>query len=116
VKLHPILREEHKLRVSENRQLGKIFGSKRDEVKGEWRRLHNKELYNLYSSTNIIWVISSRKTRWGGQVARMGNRRGFYRVLMGRIEGRRSLGRRRSRWEDNIKMDLQKVGCGYGLD
>jgi len=101
--------------VFENRELRRIFGSKRDEVARDWRRLHNKELYSLYSSTNIIWVIKSRRMRWGGQIARMGNRRGVYRILMRRTEGRRSLGRYRRRWEDNIKMDIQEVGWG-GMD
>jgi hypothetical protein len=79
---------------------------------GEWRRLHNKELNDLYSSPNIIWVIKSRRMRWAGHVARMGEARGAYRVLVGRPEGRRPLGRPRRRWEDNIKMDLEEVGWG----
>jgi hypothetical protein len=86
--------------------LRRIFGPKRDEVTGEWRRLHKKELYALYSSSNIIWVIKSRKLRWTGHVASMGERRGAYRALVGKPEGRRSLERPRRRWEDNIKMDL----------
>jgi hypothetical protein len=86
--------------------LGRIFGPKRDEVPREWRRLHNKELYALYSSPNIIRVIKSRRLRWAGRVARMGERRGAYRDLVGKPEGRRPLGRPRRRWEDNIKMDL----------
>jgi hypothetical protein len=99
----PTLREESRLRVFENRVLRRIFGPKRDEVTGEWRRLHNKELYALYSSTNIIRVIKSRRVRWTGHVACMGERRG---ALVGKPEGRRPLGRPRRRWEDNIKMDL----------
>jgi hypothetical protein len=83
---------------------------KRDEVTGEWRRLHNKELYALYSSPNIIWGIKSRRLRWAGHVARMGERRGAYRALVEKPEGRRPLGRPRRRWEDNIKMDLGEVG------
>jgi hypothetical protein len=89
-----------------------IFGPKRDEATGEWRRLHNEELNELYSSANIIRVIKSRRMRWAGHVARMGEKRGADRVLVGRREGRRSLGRPRRRWEDNIKMDLQEVGWG----
>jgi hypothetical protein len=110
------LREEHRFRVFENRVLRGIFGSKRDEVTGEWRRLHNEELNVLYSSPNIIGVIKSRRMRWAGHVARMGERIGAYRVLVGRPEGRRPLGRPRRKWEDNIKMDLQEVGWGHGLD
>jgi hypothetical protein len=106
------LREECRLRVFENRVLRRIFGPKRDEVTGEWRRLHNKELYVLYSSPNIIWVMKSRRLRWAGHVARMGERRGAHRVLVGKPEGRRPLGRPRRRWEDNIKMDLREVGWG----
>jgi hypothetical protein len=92
------------------------FGPKRDEVTGEWRRLHNKELYALYSSPNIIRVTKSRRLRWAGLVARMGERRGAYRALVGKSEGRRPLGRPRRRWEDNIKMDLRDAGWGHGLD
>jgi hypothetical protein len=98
------------LRVFENRVLRRIFGPKRDEVTGEWRRLHNKELYALYSSPNIIRVITSRRLRWAGHVARMGERRGAYRVLVGKPEGRRPLGRPRRRWEDNIKMWERRLG------
>jgi hypothetical protein len=96
----------------ENRVLRRIFGPKRDEVTEEWRRLHNKELYALYSSPNIIWVIKSRRLRWAGHVARMGERRGAYTALMGRPEGRKPLGGPRRRWEDNIKMDLRDVVWG----
>jgi hypothetical protein len=102
--------EEQTLRVFENRVLRRVFGPKRDEVTGEWRRLHNKELNDLYSSPNIIRAIKSRRIRWAGHVALMGEKRGAYRILVGRPEGRRSLGRPRHRWEDNIKMDLQDVG------
>jgi hypothetical protein len=109
------LMEEHRLRVFENRVLRRIFGSKRDEVTGEWRRLQNEELNDLYSSPNIIRVIKSRRMRWAEHVARMGEGRGTYRILVGRPEGRRPLGRLRRRWEDNIKMDLQEVGWG-GID
>ena len=97
----------------ENRVLRKIFGSRRDEVTGEWRRLYNEELNDLYSSPNIVWMIKSRKMRWAGHVARMGEERGLYRVLVGKPEGRRPLGRPRRRWADNIRMDLQEVGCVY---
>jgi hypothetical protein len=106
------LREEHRLRVFENMVLRRIFGPKRDGVTGEWRRLHNEELNDLYSSPNIIWVIKSRIMRWAGHVAHMGEGRGAYRILVGRPEGRRPLERPRRRWEDNIKMDLQGVGWG----
>ncbi|KAJ4446968.1 hypothetical protein ANN_13670 [Periplaneta americana] len=104
------LREQHRLRVSENKVLWKIFGAKRDEVTGEWRKLHNTELHALYSSPNIIRNLKSRRLRWAGHVARMGESRNAYRVLVGRPEGKRPLGRPRRRWEDNIKMDLREVG------
>ena len=106
------LREEHRLRVFKHRVLRRIFGPKRDEVTGEWRRPHNEVFKDLYCSPNIFRVIKSRRMRWAGHVARMGERRGVYRVLVGKPEGKRPLGRPRRRWEDNIKMDLQKVGCG----
>ena len=89
-----------------------IFGPRRDELTGERRRLHNKELNDLYSSPNIVRVIKSRRMRWAGHVARMGEERGVYRVL-GKPEGKRPLGRTRRRWVDNVRMDLQKVRCGY---
>jgi len=92
--------------------LRKIFGPKRDEVTGEWRKLRTDELNYLYSSHNIVRVIKSRRMRWAGHVARMGERRGIYRVLGGTREGKRPLGRPRHRWEDNIKMGLKEVGCG----
>ena len=90
--------------------LRRIFGPKKDEVTGEWRKLHNEELKGLYSSPNIVRVINSRRMRWAGHVAHMGERRGVYRVLVGKPEGKRPLGRPRRRWEDNIRMDLQEVG------
>jgi len=92
--------------------LGRIFGPRRDKVTGEWRRLHNEELNDLYPSPNIVRVIKSRRMRWAGHVAHMGEERGVYRVLVGKPGGRRLLGRPRSRWVDNIRMDLQEVGCG----
>jgi hypothetical protein len=110
------LREDCRLRVFENKVLRRIFGPKRDEITGEWRRLHSEELYALYSSPNIIRVMKSRRLRWAGHVALMGERRGAYRVLVGKSEEKRPLGRPRCRWEDNIKMDLREVGWGHGLD
>ncbi|KAJ4450866.1 hypothetical protein ANN_02298 [Periplaneta americana] len=104
------LREEQRLRVFENKVLRKMFGAKRDEVTGEWRKLHNTELHALYSSPDIIRNFKSRRLRWAGHVARMGESRNAYRVLVGRPEGKRPLGRPRRRWEDNIKMDLREVG------
>ncbi|KAJ4431761.1 hypothetical protein ANN_20366 [Periplaneta americana] len=104
------LREEQRLRVLENNVLRKIFGAKRDEVTGEWRKLHNTDLHALYSSPDIIRNIKSRRLRWAGHVAHMGESRNTYRVLVGRPEGKRPLGRPRRRWEDNIKMDLREVG------
>jgi hypothetical protein len=102
------LREEHRLRVFENRVLRRIFGPKSEED-GSWRKLHNDEIHNLYSSPNIVRVIKSRRMRWAGHVACMGEGRGVYRVLVGRPEGKRSLGRPKHRWEDNIKMDLGEI-------
>jgi hypothetical protein len=90
--------------------LRRIFGPKRDEAAGEWIRLHNEELNYLYSSPNIIRVIISRRMRWAGHVASMGEKSDAYRILVGRLEGRRPLGRPRRRWEDNIKMDIREVG------
>jgi len=108
-----ILREERKLRVFENMVLRRIFGPRRDEVKGEWSRLHNEELNDLCSSPNIVRVIKSRKMRWVGHVARLGEKREVYRVLVGKPEGKRPMGKPRRKWADNIRMDLQEVGCGY---
>ena len=105
------LREERWLRVFEKRVLRRVFGPKRDEVTGEWRKLHNEELSDLYSLPSIVRVVKSR-IRWAGQVALMGEGRGVHRVLVGKPEGKRPLGRPRRRWEDNIKMDLQEVGGG----
>jgi hypothetical protein len=112
VKLGLSQREEQRLRVFENRVPRGIFGPKRDKTTGEWRRLHNEELNDLYSSPNSIRVIRSRRMRLLGHVARMGEKRGACRILVGRPEGRRPHGRSRRRWGDNIKMDLQEKGCG----
>jgi hypothetical protein len=98
-----------KLRVFENNVLRRIFGPKTHEATGEWRRLHNKELYALYFSPNIIRVIKSRRLRWAGHVARMGERIDVYQALVGKSEGRRTLGRPKRKWEDNIKMHFQEV-------
>jgi hypothetical protein len=103
------LKEEHRLRVFENRVLKRIFGPKRDEETGEWRKLHNEELNDLYSTPNILRVIKSRRMRWAGHAARMWGRRGVYRVLVGKPEGKRPLERPRRGWEDNIKMDSWEV-------
>ena len=99
------------MRVFENMVLRGIFGTRRDEVTEEWRRLHNEELNDLYSSPNIVRVIKSIRMRWAGRVARMGEEMGVYRVLLGKPEGRRPLVRPRRRWVDNIRTDLQEVGC-----
>jgi hypothetical protein len=104
------LREERRLRWLENRVLRRIFGPKRDEVTGEWIKLH-EELNDLYCSPNIVQVIKLRM-RWAGYVARMEERRSVYRVLVGKSEGKRPLGTPTHRREDNIKMDLQELGCG----
>jgi hypothetical protein len=88
----------------------RIFGPKRDEVTGGWRKLHNEELHKLYSSPSIIRMIKSRRMRWAGHVARMGEKNNAYRILVGNPEGKRPLGRPRRRWVDNIKIDLREVG------
>jgi hypothetical protein len=99
------------LRVSENRVLRRMFGPKRDEVTGGWRKLH-EELHGLYSSPSIITVIKARMMRWAGHVAHMEEVRGAYNILVGKPEGRRPLGRPRHRWEDNISMDLREIEFG----
>jgi hypothetical protein len=101
--------------VFENRVLRRIFGPKRDEVTGEWRKLHNEELHNLYSFPDIIRQVKSRRMRWAGHVACMGEERKLYKVLVRKPEGKRPLGRPRRRWEDGIRMDLWEIGYG-GVD
>jgi hypothetical protein len=103
------LREEQNLKVSENTVLRRIFGPKREED-GSWRKLHNDELHSLYYSPNIVRIIKSRRMRWTGHVARMGEGRGLHCALVGRPEGKRPLGRPRRRWEVNIKLDLREIG------
>jgi hypothetical protein len=105
-----IVRAKYKLRVFENRVLRRIFGPKGDGVPGGWRKLHNEELHNLYSSPSIIRIINSRRMRWAGHVARMGEKTNVYRLLVGKPERKRSLGRPRSRWMDNIKKDILEIG------
>jgi hypothetical protein len=104
------VREEHKLKVFENRVLRRIFVPKRDGVTGGWRKLRNEGLHNLCSSASIIRIIKSRRMRWARHVARMGEKRNVYRLLVGKPVGKRPLGRPRRRWIDNIKMDLLEIG------
>jgi hypothetical protein len=106
------LREEHRLKVFENRVLRRIFGPKRDEVTGEWRKLLNEKLRDLYSSPSVIRIIKSRRIRWACHEARMGEKRNAYRLLVGKPEVKRPLGRPRRMWVDNIRMDLEEVGWG----
>jgi hypothetical protein len=110
-----MLREEHRLRVFEKTVLRRIFGPKRDEVTGEWRKLHSEELHNLYSSPVIIRQVKSRRMRWARHVARMREERKVYKVLVGKPEVKRPLGRPRRRWENGIRMDLREIGLG-GVD
>jgi hypothetical protein len=100
----------NRLRVFENRVLRRIYGPKRDEITGQWTKLHDGELHNLYSSPDIIRQIKSRIMRWAGHVARMGEGRNVYRVLVGEPTGKRPLERPRRRWEDGIKIDLREIG------
>jgi hypothetical protein len=104
------LREEHTLRVFQNRVLRRIFGLKRDGVTGGWRKLPNEELHNFYASPSIIRIMKSRRMRWAGHVARMGEKRNVYRLLVGKPEEKRPLGRPRRRWTNNVKMDLLGIG------
>jgi hypothetical protein len=104
------VREEHKLRVFENRVLRRIFRPKRDGMIGGWKKLRNEELHNLYSSQSIIRIIKWRRMRWVGHVARMGEKRNVHRLSAGNPEGKRPLGRQRHRWTDNIKTDLLEIG------
>jgi len=106
------LRKERRLRVFENRMLRRIFESNRDEITRVWRKIHIEELNDLYSPTNIVRVIKSRRMRWAGHLERTGERRGVYRVLVGKPEGKRLLGRPNRKWEDNIKRHFQEVGYG----
>jgi hypothetical protein len=101
------------LRVFENRVLGRIFGPKRDEVMGEWRKMHNEGLGNLHSSQNIIRQVKSRRMRWARHVARLGEETKVYKVLVGKSEGKRPLGRPRRRWENGIRMDIREIGWGW---
>jgi hypothetical protein len=107
--LVPDIKGEHRLKVFENRVQRKIFGPKRDEVTGEWRELHNEERHHLYFSPSIISLIKSRRTRWVGLVARMGEKKSLF---VGKPEGKRPLARPRRRWVDNIKVDLLEIGWG----
>jgi hypothetical protein len=104
--------------VFENWVLRGVFGPKRDEVTGEWRKLRHEEFNDLYSLPNIVRVVKSIRMKWAGHVARMGEWRVMHRMLVGKPEGKRPLGRPRRRWEDNIKMDLQEVGgsCGDWME
>jgi hypothetical protein len=106
------LREEHRLRVFENRVQRRISEPKRDKVIGGWRKLHNEGFHNLYSLPNIIGMIKSRRMRWAKHVARMWEKRNAYGILVGKPEGKSPLGRPRRRWNDNIRMDFRETGWG----
>jgi hypothetical protein len=110
-----ILREEHRLKVFDNRVLRRIFGPKRGEVMGYWRKLHNEELHNLYSLPSIIRMIKSRRMTWARHVGQIGEKRNAYRILVGKPEGKIPLGRPRCMWVDNIKINLRQIGWG-GMD
>jgi hypothetical protein len=109
------LREEHTLRVFENRVLRRIFGPKRDEVTGEWRKLHNEELHNLYSCPDIIRQVKSFRMRWAWHVARMGEERKVYKVLVGKPEGKRSLGRQGVGGKIGSEWILGRLACGVWI-
>jgi hypothetical protein len=104
-----IVYQSYKLRVFENRFLRRIFGPKRDKVRGGWRKLHNEELHNLYSSPSIIKIIKSRRIRWTGYVERMGESRNTYRIFVGKPREKRPQGRPRRRWVANIKIYLREI-------
>jgi hypothetical protein len=106
------LREDNRLRVFENGVLRRIFGLRRVEVTKGWRKLHNGELHILCSWPSIIRMIESREMRWSGHMAQMGEKRNGYRILVGKLEGKRPPGRQRCRWLDNIKIDLGEIDCG----
>jgi hypothetical protein len=110
-----MLREGHRLRVFDNRVLRRIFGPKMDEVTGEWRKLHSEKLHNLYSSPDIIRQVKSRRMWWAGHVACMGEERKVYKVLAGKREGKKPLGRPRHRLEDGIRVDLREIGLGVWI-
>jgi hypothetical protein len=107
------LREEHRLRMFENRIVRRIFGPKRDEVTGKWSKLHNEELHNLYSSPDIISQVKSMRMRWEGHVARMGEEIKLYKFFVAKSEGNRPLGRPRRRWENGIRLDLRESGLDW---
>jgi hypothetical protein len=104
------LREKHRPRVFDNRVLRRIFGPTRDGMVGGWRKLHNEKFHNLYCSPSIIRTIKSRRMRWAGNVAGIGENRSGYRILLGETEGKRPLGRSRRRWENNSKVHLRELG------
>ena len=103
------MREKQRFRLFENKVLRKIFEAERDKIIGEWRKLRNAELHTFYFSPNLIMILNSRRLRWAGHVVRIKESRNAYRVLVGRPEGKRSVGRPRRRWEDNVKMDLKEL-------
>jgi hypothetical protein len=105
-----IVREEHRLKVFENRVLRRVFRLKRDEVTGGWIKLHNEELHALYPSQNLKLMIKSKRMRWMGHVELMVEKGNMHRISVGKPKGKRPLGRPRCRWVDNIKMDLRKIG------
>jgi hypothetical protein len=115
VKLGLTLREARRVRVFENRALRKVFGPKRDEITGEWSKFYNEERHNLYSSPDIIRQIKSRRMNWARHVARMEEGRKVYRVLVGKPEEKRPLGRPRRRWEEGIRMGRREIGWGCGV-